>query len=104
MLIDVGKPFAPAQHRYCSFISNMLEKSGKTRSDFYSSMIAEAGIAIGLETIGVGEAAEYFLESYKQQKSRASRCFLLFCAIHKRTCGHSSREPPNIRRRARGVL
>ncbi len=61
VLLNGEKSFAPIQQRYYSFTRGMFGKSGKTRQKFYSDMIAESGIVVGLSTIGFGEAAVSFL-------------------------------------------
>ncbi len=79
LLLDSELSFAPAQQRYCLFIRGMFERSQKTRQQFYSDMIAEAGIPIGLNTIGFGEAAASFLKL--AMKSMHREHLLVFCSV-----------------------
>ncbi len=47
---------------YCEFLQGMFAASGKTRSKFYSDMLAEVGIRLGLMDVEYGDKAEAFYE------------------------------------------
>ncbi len=63
LLLSSDQSLIDTQHRYYSFIRGMFGRSGKTRQEFYTAMLAEAGIVMELGTIGFGEAAASFLKA-----------------------------------------